>query len=546
MAILRKKICLLFILTLSCFCLNADQSMVIIDKSGSMRGFSQTGELKRVYHSINDALKKTKEFSNIHLYAFDENGIVPYKKFEEIKYYGDTLIDKAIKDALKKRSDLITILTDNIQDPGGKNPNSDVTKFYTLLKRNLVEWVFIFPLSLDFDGWTYHNPEWKGKRAAIIYILLLRKNTPTGEEKEKREQVFLNTVDNISNSLNSPLIRCKPLETGVKMNFKKIEKINRNINVTPKEVNISFEDFTSTPSFILRLVLTSKYSNIAVNKGKLEGAAIGRIRQEGLFKDIKSSNIEILAQPPEATLPPQTVDDRYKIVTNIQNLNYKKDLISLLRMPFSKNGIISGVMSIEMKIPHQNLQLRSDILEKYSTTTRSDPGRIFGLNQLVPLLTEGKEVMINKSIKFNVLMPYPGWPGVLLFALLLVIIILPFVAVKFFKASCNRFILIINGQEQAEVKFFPFLWTHLHSPEYGAICKVKFKGNTMNVQLLPGYNWGDEDCGDTPLRSFGRNDSFSLSDDEGESLFIELSPIEKKTYEKDQEEVYDEENTELF
>lgn len=545
MAILRKQVFILLMSILFCIGLYSDQSMIIIDKSGSMRGFSQTGELKKVYQSINDVLKKTERFANIQLYAFDENGLVQYNHFDKIEYYGDTLIDKASKDAFKRSPDLITILTDNIQDPGGQSPDSDVTKFYSLLKEDRVAWVFIFPLKLAFDGWTYHTPQWKGNRAAIIYAILLKNDKFSDKERRQRERAFIAIVSDLTKVLHSPQIRCKPLETGVQMNFKPVKKSDRNLNVTSKEVNITFPDFTSSPNFKIKLVLSSMYSNIAVSRGKLEGAAIGRIAQEGFFKDMKANDFNILVQPSEATIPPRAVDDRYKIVMSTQNLHYEKDLFSLLKMPFNKNGCVSGTLSVKIRIPKQNLQLSADTLEKYSTTSKEDPERIFGLNQLVPLLAESDEVVIEKSTRFNLFMPYPGWPGFLIIAILLIITAGLFVAMKFLKAPWNRYLLKINGQEQGEVRFLPLLWSPLHSPESGAICKARIKGDMMEVRPLPGYNWDGDTQEGVMIRSFGRGDPFSLSTDDGENLFIEMSPVSKIKNEND-EEVYGEEDIGLF
>lgn len=545
MAILRKKIYLLVILFVFGVGLPADQSMILIDKSGSMRGFSTTGELEVVYQGIDEALKKSVRFSNVRLFAFDETGLLPYRRFGEISYSKDTLIDLAVNQAFERKPDLIVILTDNIQDPGGADIRSDVTKFYSHLKKHLVEWVFIIPLKLNFDGWTYHDPQWQGERAAIIYVLLLKKSGISHQEKEKRERVFLNTVTNIETAVDSHRIRCKPLETGVNMNFKKIKKVDRNINITPKEVNFSPKRFTSSPSLGVKLVLMSRYANLAVSRAKLEGTAVGRIKIDGLFKDITSNDFDILIQPSEATVPPGVTDDRYQVTISTNKLAYKKDLISLLKMPFSKNGKISGELIVEMIIPKQNLQLRQDILTKYSAADQNDPGRIYGLNQLVPMLAEGKEVKIRKRIKFNIFMPYPGWPGIVFFIIFLILIALPFIALKIFKSSHFRFILKINGSEQGEVKCFPLLWTVLHSLEYGPICKARFRGDRLEVIPMPGCNWGEGE-GETLLRSFARGDSFALESDEGENFFVELVPLEKREYKFEQKEVNGEEDSSFF
>ena len=111
MAILKKLnllisgCVLLLFLSLS---LEAGQAMVIIDKSGSMRGFFRTGALGDIYNGIRSAIKSSPLFPEVELYGFDTKGLLPYTSFNAITPAGDTLIDKALKEALNKKPDLIS------------------------------------------------------------------------------------------------------------------------------------------------------------------------------------------------------------------------------------------------------------------------------------------------------------------------------------------------------------------------------------------------------------------------------------------------------
>ena len=107
----------------------------------------------------------------------------------------------------------------------------DISKFYSLLNEDIVEWVFIVPLQMDFDGKIFPADKnkkpftWKGQRASILYAVLIKKDNLSPREQQKREEQFLETVGSIEKTVQSSRIRCKPLEKGVIFSVRKLKKI---------------------------------------------------------------------------------------------------------------------------------------------------------------------------------------------------------------------------------------------------------------------------------------------------------------------------------
>ncbi|UCH94781.1 MAG: hypothetical protein JSV88_31600 [Candidatus Aminicenantes bacterium] len=527
MAVLRKTLFLLLGLVVIFHPGKAGESLVVIDKSGSMRGFYETGSLKKIYNDIREELKKSWLSSNVRLFGFSIKGLVPYKRLEDIIPGSHTLIDKALKDGFALKPDVILIITDNIQDPDGISQTSDITKFYSLLKKEIVEWVFIFPLKMPFNGWVYNIGNWKKERAALLYAILLKNPNDSQSQRDKREEEFKKLASQIEKVVHSSRIRCKPLEKGVIMTLKKPGKQNIKINFTTAGVDVKFKSFTPKPRFSLKLILKSAYENISVIEGIIIG--IKKLENKGLFKDINLEDSKVDVVPGYIkNLEPSKTADNYLVTIELDKLKLDKNLFSLMKMPFHEEGIISCQLKLQINIPKHKLQLPKEIIDKYGTSRRDDPERICGLNQLVPVLVETDDVVINQEKEFNIIIPYPGWAIFVLLGFFAAVILVAWLVYYVIKHPGKVFKLYVNGEETGEVKFYLFLWSQLYSFEHGVMGKAKIKGAAVLVQPAPGFNWLDE-TDRTPKR-FERSDrvSFSLSSEEGESILVELTPQESK------------------
>ncbi|MGD2091225.1 MAG: hypothetical protein PVH61_33930 [Candidatus Aminicenantes bacterium] len=546
MAILKKLCVGILVFLFMGRCLTASQSLVLIDKSGSMKGFFNTGSLENVYNGVNLVLSASA-FPGTQLFGFAAKGLQEYKKFDSMEVGGYTVIHQALQQALDKQPNLIIIITDNIPFASAEDEEHDISKFYSLLKEDMVEWVFIIPLQMDFDGKIFPADKnkasfaWKGQRASILYAILLKKDNLTVQERRKREEDFLKTVAAVEGAVQSLRIRCKPLEKGVVFSVRKVKKIGKHINITSEGIKVNFKSFNASPRFGLKLRLASKYSNIAVRQAVLEGIALGKAKAAGLFKEIDKKDLRISIAPNVTDLEPGQVDEDCRIEINCKKLDYDKDIFSLLKMPFAGNGEIYGNFRIKIRIPKGNLQLIPAIMKKYNTQNIDDPKGIFRLNELVPMLAPGEEIQINKNIKFHINMPYPGWAIFVFLGLLALVVLLGWLGVIVYKNSRHRFNVIINRKEQDQViTAYPVIWCGLYSDDAGKIGKIKIRGNMVVVEPMPGYRWENEEE-DAPLsRQFIFNDSFTLISDEEDAFLVELVPLESPI--KHKKEADDEEN----
>ena len=546
MAILKKLSVGVLVFLVMGWCLWASQSLILIDKSGSMKGFFNSGSLENVYNGVNLTLSASA-FPGTQLFGFASGGLQEENKFNKMEAGGYTVIYQAFQQALDKQPDLIIIITDNIPFTSAEDEEHDISKFYSLLKGEIVEWVFIIPLQMDFDGKIFPADKkkapfsWKGQRASILYAILLKKENLTVQERQKREEDFLKTVTAVEGAVQSHRIRCKPLEKGVVFSVKKLKKIGKFINITTEGIKVNYESFNASPRFGLKLRIASKYSNIAVREAKLEGVVLGNLKASGFFKEIAKKDVRIAIVPNRADLEPGQVDERFSIEVNLKKLDYDNNIFSLLKMPFSDDGEIDGSLRVQVRIPRGNLQLLPSIIQQYGSQNIDDPKGIFKLNELVPMLAQGEEIEINKNIKFNIKMPYPGWAIFVFFGLLALVALLGWVGVILYKNSRHRFNVIINRKEQGQViTAYPVVWSGLYSDEAGRIGKIKIKGNMVVVEPIPGYRWENEEE-DAPLsRQFIFNDSFTLISDDEEAFLVELVPLE--SLKKHKKEADDEEN----
>lgn len=545
MAILKKIIFGILLFWGIGFVYVMPQTMILIDKSGSMEGFFQTGSLNNICSRVNDVIENSA-FPGGRLYGFAQSGLQACDQLNQMFPGGNTLIDRALREALEHSSspELIIIITDNIQDTGGQDTVNDVTLFYDILKEDRVQWVFIFPLKLEFNGWTYHSPQWQGTRASILYAVLLKKDNLSAEAQEKREKELLKVVEQLEKSLPSSGIRCKPLEKGVNISIRKSKKMGKNIDITTGGIKVVYGTFNATPRFSLKLELASKYSNIAVNRAALEGAAVGKIDVSGFFKKVDKDDFKVTIIPDSADIQPGQVDDRYLIDVLCKKLDYDKNLFSLIKMAFGSNGEVSGNLWIKLRIPKQNFQLLPSIIENYGTTDKRDPGRIYGLERLIPVLVEGDEVVIEKPVNFKITIPYPRWTIFILFGLLAIVLLLLFVGFMAYRSFTRCFNLRVNGKEEGQVKFSPLTWTPVQTGEAGTLCRAKLDGKMIAAAPVPCYRWAGEDQGALSVRSFAANDAFTLIDDKDNSFVIELVLAESK--ENDDKEVTNEEEDGKF
>jgi hypothetical protein len=194
---------------------------------------------------------------------------------------------------------------------------------------------------------------------------------------------------------------------------------------------------------------------------------------------------------------------------------------------------------LRIKVPRQNLQLVPQLLHQYSTDSMEDPSRIYGLDKLVPVLTETEEVNIDKQIRFAIDMPYPAWPKAVFFALLAGLALFAFLWYKGYKGIKKIFTFKINSKEQGLLTFYPFIKKKLDS-KHGVMCRVKLKTkNRMAVKTLMGFKWvqSGEDEPDLKILDWTESISFSLLTENDHVLQIELIPINKTKHE-DEEVIY--------
>lgn len=169
------------------FCLVAspafgqNDTVIVFDRSYSMKGFFDTGAAERLVNK----LKKTTDADL--LYFQSENDTDVELNPESKGVYGQTtLIGTAVAQTIKDYPQYthILLVTDNVQDAGRDSEQDSIERFYDLLRSDAVQGLWLFPQRSEFRGVLYAQDgvrrltnKYDGQRAIMVYFLSLEANS---------------------------------------------------------------------------------------------------------------------------------------------------------------------------------------------------------------------------------------------------------------------------------------------------------------------------------------------------------------------------------
>jgi len=158
--------------------------LVMVDGSGSMRGFFKTGSLANAVGVVTGALSASGVHAVPQLYLTSSSGRTTFTPATgtALRNPEDARGQLTLtKDALAQRSGFQTIwvITDNVTDAGNVKVGQDLDRFYAYLQGRSTQAVDILPMSLAFDGTVFGSHdrrlgEYRGKRGLVAYAILRR------------------------------------------------------------------------------------------------------------------------------------------------------------------------------------------------------------------------------------------------------------------------------------------------------------------------------------------------------------------------------------
>jgi hypothetical protein len=234
----------LFLLTLFLFffsvCAITDlsaSSAVVIDASGSMRGFYITGSI----HDFIDEIAQRSRIEDAGLLYFHEKELVSYKKNIDLRWLGNsTWLDIAFSNAKEKGFKSILLITDNLQSTG--DDTDDARSFYRSLASEDVEKVYIVPKFLDFNGFIDmpdgNKVRYRGERGILCYLIKLR-DEMGGTETDSQFNNMLNVFTKEELLLVKPITQNEISIVGVKKEEE--ESVNAALIRSVSECNFDVE-----------------------------------------------------------------------------------------------------------------------------------------------------------------------------------------------------------------------------------------------------------------------------------------------------------------
>lgn len=412
---------------------------ILVDASGSMKGFFATSSLYQTYDQIFQAGGgQARGF-----YFINEGELQPYAAPDQARGVV-TRIHRAYQEFRKRfpQAEAIWLITDNIQDPDGPNEEmGDIDRFYRELRRPEVERLYIFPGKLPFNGVVYGRDghtrlgHYEGKRGLIIYAVLLNKNYLDRFEAQVAAFAAVSRL---------PKVLCRPLSCKIQLQVTPDRRVKR-----PGQGHLIFEptslSFTSQTQFsagdpLLGTFLVrfrSELGNVRLRSPRVQ-ATLLETWGDSQFHQVGAAKLEATPSRLKDLLPGEISEEVAVSVLLPKGVTYSNHPRALWNYLFSrKPSSYRARVRVALVGDPGSVGLMDDLTQQYATNdpryfTSLSPEfqeRIFGLDRLfaggVGDFQPGREITeAEKDFEINIRVRKPLWVVFLLVGLLLALALL--------------------------------------------------------------------------------------------------------------------------
>jgi hypothetical protein len=441
LSLFLKSRLLLFMTTLWVSSVWASDYDLMLDASGSMRGFKIEKETwEKLLTGLESSARYKYQFGDKHNFKRVNAPLIKVKLRDQETYLGQALKDWL---TLSKPGDVVVIITDNVADTGDTGGDSKQSQqlFYDLLSKieSPFSHIAIFPMTIPFKGKVYPISRGKGKayqghRALSTYAIA---RSPFDDEafQRLRRQIAQHIAD-----FDHEYIQIKPFDSQT------VSGLVGEINIDPdstKDANVRFEtDESGIKRLVvrrLRLGQEMKFSfnvNIQSNSSfelqDVELIATIRLNKSEKTRHITmEENFTTAVNPRRATISPEGLQD---IAVSFENKAfYFGDLDFLDKLAFTMRNTmtIQGRIELEFNASREDMKLSQGILHSWSyegevsQLDKPNPAvqeKVYKLGELVKsMLPEKTAIQKLHSVPVTLELRYPVGPilTVILAALLL-------------------------------------------------------------------------------------------------------------------------------
>lgn len=372
--------------------------LILIDRSGSMKPYYQTGVTKDITIKIWDVCREEGE-TELAVFSSDvwkiPNPEDPRFNYETGASF--TLLDKAIDFTIKGKYDLTWMITDNIQDEPWAPKAYNTEIFYQRLRSEAVKKVVIFPILQP-----------PGRCGIVIYGILLSEKDTIFEKELQRVQEVLRP------GYQTEALRMKPLDKNT------IEMVILTGKVTKSGKKVSEGEILVDS---LEVRFKSKFEHLKIIDALITEPQTQPEFEPGSILSPEKMSWTITPKTITTLDPFKETEQIYLVYLNLGKIIMKKDIASLWAAAFSKpHEKFSVNLMFFLKVQQGNFQFKEAFLRKYNAQTTAEArstGRIYALTNLPVLLGAGTHPILTET-KLVYDFARPWWPAFLFIIIFLV------------------------------------------------------------------------------------------------------------------------------
>ena len=461
----------LLVLSLTTF---AQQHLILLDHSGSMKGFYNTSSVSNLLKTLQASLVDTP--LEVRIFSDKETTSIVNQQFDNYPW-GDTWIEAAFARTLaaSRSHRNIWLLTDNIQS-SKKAVADDLQSFFDYLRENeRVSSVAIYPFLAPFNGTRYNEydeniGEYNGSLGMLLYQIEIDKSESTVSNFDQHLQSASNAVAGLKEiGWITSSVKLRPFAGG------EIEPVLSGtsagqVRVIPGERDTLLCDvnppFPLNDPFSLSFEWTphSRIQNFRIASCSL------RVRIKGTIE----SDFIINPQEIEWIITPDYLTDlscgrhmhQVTVLLNIPEVRMRNSFRSW-RSSFTENeGWICLPLDIRFLFPSNSVYLDQSFLEEFE-------GKIVGLTELSQQIFDSEMSITTKELYVKFPVGYPFYPTLLILLFLFLLALLIFFMVYFLRWRQSWLLTGSDGSEK-------YLRTWL-------INQYSIEGGLLKFQLFKGF-----------------------------------------------------------
>jgi hypothetical protein len=362
--------------------LYAQTHTLLIDRSGSMRPFYDSGLVPQLARDITDSFTGR---GPVRLYAFGTTvgQIDSLNQLLTLPWGQDTYLDRAAKRAIDDGANVVWIITDNIEDRPEDGSAGNTEAFYEILRGSSVSKVVIFPLPMS-----------PGTTGIAVYALLLA--NPAGSTFEDAfESELQNFLKVERGERQVEALRMKPLDKDT------VGVVLRNQGAAGEPKVFEEGDVVSAK---VRIHFQSKFDHL-----KLVNTDLRAVPAEARFSDAslmapERRSADINPKKMRDLEPGEETAEDYEVSIDLGPIRLKPGLLPLLKSGLrGKTEEIDLPVSLLLEVPASNFHFREPFLKAYHADSMEEAkatGRIYGLDKL-PILLSDAATHIETEVPFH-------------------------------------------------------------------------------------------------------------------------------------------------